>query len=130
MTFTPRALLGDEKPDPTPPADPRKQALAALARIESGDYEPATFQRIDLFKDVRAALTFTPLPDREALALAIASRDMNNFERFPGHSPYTRPWPTNAELGGSLTGTRDDEFRASVYEEVDEILDILKRVAS
>src|SRR5690606_32963224 len=25
-------------------------------------------------------------------------------------------WPTNEELGGSLTGTRDDEFRAGMLE--------------
>lgn len=30
-------------------------------------------------------------------------------------------WPTNEELGGSLTGTRDDEFRA-LYEDAAEAL--------
>jgi hypothetical protein len=31
-------------------------------------------------------------------------------------------WPTNAELGGSLTGTRDDEFRDGKRDEARELL--------
>lgn len=33
------------------------------------------------------------------------------------------PWPTNEELGGSLTGTRDDEYRHGMNEQATEILD-------
>ena len=32
------------------------------------------------------------------------------------------PWPTNADLGGSLTGTRDDEFRDGKRDEARELL--------
>lgn len=32
------------------------------------------------------------------------------------------PWPTNAELGGGLTGTRDDEFRDGKRDEARELL--------
>lgn len=35
------------------------------------------------------------------------------------------PWPTNAQLGGSMTGTRDDEFRAGKEEEAREILTLV-----
>ena len=31
-------------------------------------------------------------------------------------------WPTNAALGGSLTGTRDDEYRAGMREQATDIL--------
>lgn len=31
-------------------------------------------------------------------------------------------WPTNEELGGGLTGTRDDEFRALYEDEADALL--------
>lgn len=32
-------------------------------------------------------------------------------------------WPTNEELGGNLTGTRDDEFRDSCREEARRVLE-------
>lgn len=32
------------------------------------------------------------------------------------------PWPTNEQLGGNMTGTRDDEFRWSKQEEAEEVL--------
>lgn len=32
------------------------------------------------------------------------------------------PWPTNEELGGSMTGTRDDELRDGARERAAEIL--------
>ena len=31
-------------------------------------------------------------------------------------------WPSNAELGGNLTGTRDDEYRAGMREQAEEVL--------
>ena len=31
-------------------------------------------------------------------------------------------WPTNAALGGNLTGTRDDEYRAGMREQAAEVL--------
>lgn len=58
-------------------------------------------------KRLREALTITDeMVERGALALA-----------------YTDEWPTNEELGGNLTGTRDDEFRDSCRDEARRILE-------
>lgn len=35
------------------------------------------------------------------------------------------PWPTNEELGGGLTGTRDDEYRYSCMDRAHAALDAL-----
>lgn len=64
----------------------------------------------DLLAEVarlRESLTITDeMVERAALALA-----------------YVDEWPTNEELGGSLTGTRDDELRDSCREEARGILE-------
>lgn len=58
-------------------------------------------------KRLKDALTITDeMVERGALALA-----------------YTDEWPTNEELGGNLTGTRDDEFRDSCREEARRVLE-------
>ncbi len=71
--------------------------LAAALRIgayASGSWE----ERVDaLLPVIDAALTDEALV--EAVALGVA-------ELGPGE-----PWPSNADLGGGPTGTRDDEFR-------------------
>ena len=33
------------------------------------------------------------------------------------------PWPTNEELGGSATGTRDDEYRYALREDAAAVID-------
>lgn len=48
-------------------------------------------------------------------AVAVAARIYAQIE--PGED-----WPTNAELGGSLTGTRDDEYRAATHDEARDVL--------
>lgn len=58
-------------------------------------------------KRLREALTITDeMVERGALALADEEK-----------------WPTNEELGGGLTGTRDDELRDSCRDEVRRILE-------
>lgn len=44
------------------------------------------------------------------------ARELANLE--PGE-----PWPTNEELGGSLTGTRDDEYHDGFREYAKEVLE-------
>lgn len=39
------------------------------------------------------------------------------------------PWPTNKELGGGPTGTRDDEYRYSCMDRAHAALDALQEVA-
>jgi hypothetical protein len=55
----------------------------------------------------------TPYTDAEVEA---AARALAGLE--PGED-----WPTNAALGGSLTGTRDDEYRHAMHEQALDALD-------
>lgn len=48
-------------------------------------------------------------------AVLEAARELAGLE--PGES-----WPTNDELGGNLTGTRDDEYRAGLMDHAHSIL--------
>jgi len=65
-------------------------------------------------------------PDIQALVVAIRERE-REAEGRRGHS-WAAEWPTNAELGGNLTGTRDDEYKAAVHEEAGDIVGLLLRV--
>ena len=56
--------------------------------------------------DGRPVVITDEMVERAALALA-----------------YADEWPTNEELGGSLTGTRDDELRDSCRDEARRILE-------
>jgi hypothetical protein len=61
----------------------------------------------------RAVIPCDPIEAREKIARYLAMLDPDD------------DWPTNAELGGGPTGTRDDEFKAAHYENADEILALL-----
>lgn len=66
-------------------------------------------------------------PEVQALVVAIRERE-REAEARRGHA-WAGEWPTNAELGGGPTGTRDDEYRAAVHEEAGDIVGLLRRVA-
>jgi hypothetical protein len=59
-----------------------------------------------------------PVIYRDVVARAVA-------ELEPGED-----WPTNAALGGSLTGTRDDEFRAACEGDADRVIAAINLAAT
>ena len=62
------------------------------------------------------------MPDLRAL---LGDRYDDVIERAARAHALIEPgedWPTNSELGGGLTGTRDDEYRAGMREEAEIML--------
>ena len=58
-----------------------------------------------------------PTLDELARAALEAAIDEGEIARIIARLEPGEEWPTNEELGGSMTGTRDDEFRREMLEQ-------------
>ncbi|MFZ4843933.1 hypothetical protein [Mycetocola saprophilus] len=91
-----------------------------LLDFERGEFDPdvedAWFQSAKLLTSLATALEAATSPvEPEGDVVERVARHLANLDE--GES-----WPGNSELGGSLTGTRDDEYRAAMQDEAREIL--------
>lgn len=60
--------------------------------------------------------------NNEAPRVAIHARRVEAAARALASLSPGEPWPSNAMLGGGLTGTRDDEYRDAMYEQAREVI--------
>lgn len=66
----------------------------------------------------------TPI-DTDALISLDIEGGVERMARVLADLEPGEPWPTNAELGGGPTGTRDDEYRYSCMDRAHAVLDAL-----
>jgi len=64
----------------------------------------------------------TPRPHAERAPEGEVTAAVERLAKALAQLEPDESWPTNAELGGSLTGTRDDEFRDGKRDEARELL--------
>jgi hypothetical protein len=62
-----------------------------------------------------------PSVTNEDVRIEIAARTIAGLEKG-------EPWPSNADLGGGPTGTRDDEYRDAMREQAREVLEAVDAV--
>lgn len=62
-----------------------------------------------------SAVESGPVVTNEDVRIEIAARTIAGLEKG-------EPWPSNSDLGGGLTGTRDDEYRDAMLEQAREVL--------
>jgi hypothetical protein len=62
-----------------------------------------------------------PSVTNEDVRIEIAARTIAGLEKG-------EPWPSNADLGGGPTGTRDDEYRDAMRDQAREVLEAVDAV--
>lgn len=106
---------------------------ALLGRIESLEAERETLVPItDLEASWRVGARHAARADRAEAALARVTDDSmeEDIARVLAELEPGEAWPSNARLGGNLTGTRDDEYRAAMLDDARRVLAVIRAVAA